>query len=967
MGWARSNAARKGTAQVFDNSFTVPAITPATIDWERLVVIDFETFWNDDYTLRKLSTSEYVRDPRFKAQMVGIKIGSKPTKWYPATKIRAALRAIPWATHSFLGHHAQFDGLILWERYGISPLKIYDTLSMARALYSNDIGAGLDEVSLFTGGPGKIHDVLEKTKGVLNWPAALTNEVGPYCCRDVDETIRVFKHMLPAFPAEEIELIDHICRMFTEPVLGVDRPRVQKELEREIAEKKAIMLSFVPDADKAGIKLTKADIRALPVEEGESESSPDTLNVRRVKKLIGSAEGFANLLRREGIEPPVKVSPAYFKHRDESKKWTYAFSKTDLKFVELQEHPSPRVRALVEARLAVKSTTNETRAGRFLKASEDDAKLPVYLKYSAAHTHRLGGGNKMNMQNLKRGGELRLSILAPEGEELVIVDSGQIEARMNAWLWGQEDLLDDFRLADQGLDRDAYCKFGDVVYGREITKADKIERHVAKTCILGLGYQMGAPRLRNALALGANGGPQVFLSDDECLDIVRKYRRKNFRIKNGWDICQRIVEQMAAGVAGSYKCIAWDKETLYLPNGMTMHYPNLHDARIEKLVAAKLTSTPLEELDFDPDRPQFIYESKDNEKKIYGGLLCLAADTEVLTHLGWKRIVDVTTSDRLWDGAEWHRHSGVEFRGVKQTINFGGARMTPDHQVLVNEQWIEAQHTSHGEAASSCARHYGNATRDADRYAAGRQRREEDALGSRVRLRDGQDNASFGVLQGQGEVVRLQHEATPERSTDAARAQPPSAVPCVAQHDRALHASDAPGVEELRGPGDHSLRTLEGFPAVLRGHGADVQAGAHARTQEERRGLQQSELRLGHVQGAGEQPPATEEVYDLIDAGPRRRFTVRGTDGRPFIVHNCENIVQALARIVVMTQCLNIVKTRKFKRWVMSTHDEGVFTVKKGVGEKGYKLAHAAFSTAPSWALDLPLNADGGFDVFYSK
>lgn len=146
---------------------------------------------------------------------------------------------------------------------------------------------------------------------------------------------------------------------------------------------------------------------------------------------------------------------------------------------------------------------------------------------------------------------------------------------------------------------------------------------IVHNCILGLGYQMGAERLRRTLALGTQG-PQVFISEEQARDIVYKYRKKNYRIKNGWDICQRIIEQMAAGTAGSYKCISWDKETLYLPNGMKMHYPQLHDkrfseaARIQR-VTAEFTG---EDLDFDPDWPQYVYDSKENEKKIYGGLMC---------------------------------------------------------------------------------------------------------------------------------------------------------------------------------------------------------------------------------------------------------------------------------------------------------------------------------------------------------
>lgn len=589
------------------------------VDWARLVTLDFETYFDADYTLRKLSTSEYIRDPRFKVQCVGIKIGNKATKVYPAGKVRAALRAIPWETHSLLAHHAHFDGFILSHHYGIQPKKLYCTLSMARGLHSNDIGAGLDEVSKFYGGHGKIDGVLEKTRGVLVWPPALYNEAGAYCGNDVDETLRVFKLMWPFMPHDEMDIIDVTVRMFTDPMLKVDRPRVEKELAREIAAKRALLLSIASQA--VDERLSKADLAPL----GPNPSEED-IAVRRAKKLIGS-DRFAQLLVNEGVDPPTKTSPAWMKKSKEEKlaqadkKEVYAFSKTDLEFIALVEDPNPRVRALVEARLSVKSSGNVTRAGRFLKASENDQSIPVYLKPYAALTLRWGGGDGTNFQNLKRGGELRKSIMAPKGHVIAVKDSGQIEARVNAWLWGQEDLLHDFRQYDAGLDRDPYCKFGDVIYNRPITKADTEERFVAKVGVLALGYQMGAKRLKNTLALGVMG-PQVFISDEVAERIVWAYRSRNDKIKKGWGFCQQIIEDMARGIPGSYKCISWDKETVYLPNGMTLRYPGLHDKRIPMMAAAKFLDEDITDGEFDFSRPHYVYDRKRVEGKLYGGMLC---------------------------------------------------------------------------------------------------------------------------------------------------------------------------------------------------------------------------------------------------------------------------------------------------------------------------------------------------------
>jgi len=524
MTWA---SAIRRQAAIFapppDEFFFKPTIPQHIVDWARLVSLDFETYYDDDYTLSKLSTSEYIRDPRFKAQMLGIKIGSKgKTRLIPPKKIRAELAKIDWDTHAVLAHNAQFDGFILSHHYGVHPRYIYDTLSMARGLHSNDIGAGLHEVSIFYGGQGKTEGGLEPTKGVFDWPPALFKSTSIYCANDVDEMFRIFNCMLPKMPTAEMDLIDITCRMFTSPVLKVDIPRVEKELERELTRRQVLMYAAVdPKLHDLGGKLYDKAIHAKllkgPVERALTGEARD---FQIIKRIIGSNGKFADMLRAEGVEPPIKVSPAWIKlPKDEretpeglERKYTYAFAKDDTKFIELPNRTDEwgfdlnkpaqvklmiakqeRLQALIDVRIAVKSTTNVTRAQRFLTAGANDMSLPCGYAYYRAHTGRMGGQNKMNMQNLTRGGELRLSILAPKGHAICVQDSGQIEARVNGWLWGQDDLMDAFRNADKwdkktmgvatGVNRDAYCRFGDSVYGREITTNDTLERFVGKVCL----------------------------------------------------------------------------------------------------------------------------------------------------------------------------------------------------------------------------------------------------------------------------------------------------------------------------------------------------------------------------------------------------------------------------------------------------------------------------------------------------
>jgi hypothetical protein len=923
-----------------------PLAKPSPVDWDRLVSLDFETYFDADYTLSKLSTSEYVRDPRFKAQMVGIKIGRKKTKIVPAKKIAAELKKINWATHSLLCHNTQFDGLILSHHYGIVPKKYYCTLSMARGLHSNEIGAGLDEVAKFYGGEGKVDGFIETTKGVLNWPPQMVKDGSVYCGQDVDEMYRIFREMHPKFPADEIDLIHMTMRMFCDPVLKVDIPRVQKEYEREVARRQALMLSVVDLGNYVD------EVKQLLKTKVERELEGVERDMLMVKRIIGSNERFVQLLLDTGMaecDIPRKISPAWMKkpqhEREEEDKWTYAFAKDDLDFINLPERvwelfpelnpdklkdvkvateKSERLQQLVEVRIAVKSTTNITRAARFLEAGKNGMPLPVGYAYYRAHcltgdaqvltrsgwvalaswqdgeiaqwseggsikfapatsnvfevdeplvfaqgryhrcvytkghtlptftscgtfkvrkagealatrfdipitgvldgeatitpleaqlaamvqadgnirsdsargycvrfgftkqrkverckglltqagiefteawegdvcrirvgaahytqlvrlvgpykqfdkdlldapaatkaafvselahwdgdvepqpkgftytttdeynaqfvstmahlsgraalistrerdgwstayrvyirkdtktrsapknyceahfsgkvycpttetgyfmvrqngcivvtgnTGRWGGNNKMNMQNLTRGGELRLSILAAAGHMVCVVDSGQIEARVNGWLWGQDDLLDAFRNADtwdkargvaRGNMRDAYCRFADDIYGREITTDDKLERFVGKVCVLGLGYQMGAAKLQMTLAKGALGGPPVYFSLDQCKHIINTYRRRNYKITQGWEICADIIEGMAAGREGAHKGISWGGDGegsgwILLPNGMTLKYPDLRKAKGDK------------------GWDEWTYQSGDMRKKIYGGLLC---------------------------------------------------------------------------------------------------------------------------------------------------------------------------------------------------------------------------------------------------------------------------------------------------------------------------------------------------------
>lgn len=327
----------------------------------KLVTLDFETYYSDTYTLsgKTLNTSEYIRSPEFKVHCVGIKVGRGKTKWYDSKTAKRGIQSIDWSTHDLLCQNTAFDGLILSEHYGVVPRFYYDTLSMSRALHGVCMRHDLGTISKAYGRGGKIEGALVKTKGKRELTEDELEALAYYCCNDVDETYEIFRLMVEHFPKDELELIDLTIRMFCDPVLEVDVTACEELRDLEMQEKERLI-----------------ELAGVP------------------REVLSSNNKFAEQLRQYGIDPPIKIS---LKTGNE----TYAFAKTDPEFEALLDHEDHRVIALAEARLAVKSTINETRAQRFINAGTT-GKLPVGYNYCGAHTHRWSGSNKLNMQNLKR-------------------------------------------------------------------------------------------------------------------------------------------------------------------------------------------------------------------------------------------------------------------------------------------------------------------------------------------------------------------------------------------------------------------------------------------------------------------------------------------------------------------------------------------------------------------------------------
>ena len=524
-----------------------------------IITIDFETYYDKDFSLSKLTTEEYIRDPRFEVIGVAVKVNDNVTEWGSGTmeQIKGWLETFPWSESMAVAHNTMFDGAIMKWHFDINPMVWGDTMCMGRALHGVETSASLKALAEKYQLGQKGDEVVRAIgKRRLDFSDQELSLYGDYCVNDVELTHKLFFKMVNGFPKKELKLIDLTLRMFIDAVLDLDLPLLEQHLS---------------DLKETKIKLLQ-------------DSGAD-------KETLMSNPKFAELLKTFGVEPPMKISPA-------TGQPTLALAKNDEEFKALAEHPDLRVQTLVAARLGTKSTLEETRTQRFIEIAKRGV-LPIPIRYYAAHTGRWGGDDKINMQNLPSRGQnankLKRAILAPPGFVMVDADSAQIEARVLAWLSEQNDLVEAFRKGE-----DVYKIMAAAIYGKDIDTITKEERFVGKTTILGAGYGMGAVKFQAQLK---NFGTEVTI--DEARRIIDIYRKTNYEITTLWRQAQDALSYISRGEAaglGKPGVLKIDgRPGIRLPNNLWMRYDGLKAETDEE------------------GRYQFSYETRRGRTKIYGG------------------------------------------------------------------------------------------------------------------------------------------------------------------------------------------------------------------------------------------------------------------------------------------------------------------------------------------------------------
>lgn len=507
---------------------------------------DVETAYSAEYSLTKMTTAEYILHPSFEFICCAIKEHPRePSRTYWGDEAEAYLKSLDWSQRMLVAHHCRFDGAVLAWRLGIRPKMYGCTMALADVVTAPYAGsASLAATSLALGLPPKGTEILN-ARG--KWRRDFTPDEAmrymAYCARDNDNCADIFATLARAIPKEEWGVIDDVIRMFIEPRLQYDMDTLHQYLG-EIEVEKATLLAEAGMTDRADLM---------------------------------SAEQFATALRALDVEPPQKYSPT-------QQKLIYAFAKSDEAFTDLLEDDDERVARLVAARLGHKSTIEETRTKRFIATGflTPEHWAPVPLRYCAAMTHRLGGTDRINKQNLrrthpkdpKRPSPLRKSMKAMPGHVVMSVDASQIELRLLMWQAGQHDALNVLQ-SGQSM----YLDFGRDLFGREITKAEVENYTLAKISVLSSGYGVGASKFKNTARTQSAG--LIVIDELEAMRVVSAYRRKYSRVPALWKTHEHWLSLMAnllryqqVEIGGK---VVWEimPGALRGPTGLCMLYPDL--------------------------------------------------------------------------------------------------------------------------------------------------------------------------------------------------------------------------------------------------------------------------------------------------------------------------------------------------------------------------------------------------------
>lgn len=361
--------------------------------------------------------------------------------------------------------------------------------------------------------------------------------------------------------------------------------------------------------------------------------------------------------------------------------------------------------------LTIRASVGRSSTGKFLAMvdrASHDGRVRGTLLYHGASTGRWSGRNGVQPQNMPRGGVsdpeacvdafkavgfdfvemiwgdpmkvatgcVRSMIMASPGHDLIACDFSSIEARVLAWLAGEEVTLETYR---QG--RDLYKVAASSIFGVSYDNVSKDQRQVGKVAVLALGYQGGIgafasmarnyaidletlpafvfpsadddvlERARNTAQMYLERTPEAEMSHDAataCDVIKQNWRRGNPNVVRFWKAlelaCMKaVVNKGKVHAAGQVAFKRSGGELLLrLPSGRLLHYQEPEIKEVINTWQKLQTVVRVRTMDH--------AKGKWTKMPLYGGLIC-------------ENVVQAASRDLL-AGAMLKLHERPEYRRI---------------------------------------------------------------------------------------------------------------------------------------------------------------------------------------------------------------------------------------------------------------------------------------------------------------
>jgi len=525
--------------------------------FHRVLFLDLET--RSELNLRDIDAHTYASHPSTEIMCARWAIDDNPIQHWDETfsdPLDTACSLLSDPRTLLCVHNAEFEPKILREKIGIDIEieRIVDSAAVARAA---GLPGGLDDLAQFFGGEkdkigrscmlklSRPRNKSKKNPGVRFWrPDEKPDDfelMYAYCGWDVHEMRRAMRYMPPLSPFE-VKVYAATYRM-NERGFPIDRPsaerlwditcRTRERMSAEVETRHGFTLTQVKDvAAFLGLSsIAKAPLRDYLKDPTLPEDRRAVAEARQTYAKT-SVDKIKAMLARSRVDGRVHDGVIY------------GAAERTLRFAGAGVQPQNLVRGM---------------------GSKQDLVFEA-IEIDGLFEFTWGGQELDTIANVIRG------LIADLGRYLNVADYSQIEARLLAWIVGDEDLLGAFARGD-----DPYRMMAAKIYGKPVEEITSAERFMGKQTVLGCGYGLGGGGFQYMLDTTYD----VQIERDESDELVGLYRKNAPAVVKFWRRLDRALAHASENVGTEFAVIKGkisikftraDRFWIKLPSGRLLRY-----------------------------------------------------------------------------------------------------------------------------------------------------------------------------------------------------------------------------------------------------------------------------------------------------------------------------------------------------------------------------------------------------------